>query len=325
MKKIKYLIVIPFFLLLFSCDQNEEQNLEKVGLLLPYPIDDQAWNAKGYQGMLKLQSTLGVDVLLKEDIRSKSLVEDAIAEFHKEDVGIVFGHSHIYADLFMGLKDDFPDMHFISFNGEVEGDNITSLHFEGYAMGYFAGMLAAEMTDSNEVGVIAAFPFQPEVKGFEDGAKFHSDSVTVNIDYVESWVDKSRAFRIFNEMKNKDVDIFYPAGDGYHVEIIEKVKKEGLYAIGYVGDQLDLGESTVLTSTVQEVEKLYEFVATDFKEGKLESGNIYFDFEDGVITMGNFSEEVPSKTREWIEDHITKYIESGMLPDDVKNNAEGDE
>jgi len=324
MKKMIYLLVFPLFLLLISCAQDQQQELEKVGLLLPYPIDDQAWNTKGYQGMLKLQATLNVDLLLKEDIRTKKLVEQTIDEFSEENVGIVFGHSHIYADMFMELKDDYPNMHFISFNGDVEGDNITSLHFDGYAMGYFAGMLAGEMSKTDSVGVIAAFPFQPEVKGFEDGVKFHSPSVTVNVDFVESWVDETKALEIFDTMKNNDVDIFYPAGDGYHLNIIEEVKKEGLYVIGYVGDQLDLGESTVLTSTVQKVEKLYEYVATKYKNGELENGNLSFDFQDGVITMGEFSQEVPLSTKEWVEKHVLNYIETGLLPNDDKLITEGD-
>ncbi|WP_416151269.1 BMP family ABC transporter substrate-binding protein [Salipaludibacillus sp. HK11] len=317
MKKMRYLISFPFFLLLISCTQGDEQELEKIGLLLPYPIDDQAWNMKGYQGMLKLQSTLGVDVLLKEDIRSEQRVEDAIEEFSKEDVSLVFGHSHIYADLFMQFKDDYPNVHFISFNGDVEGDNITSLHFDGYAMGYFAGMLAGEMSMSNSIGVIAAFPFQPEVQGFKDGATFQSPAVTVNIEFVESWIDETKALEIFADMKNDNVDIFYPAGDGYHIDVIEEVKKEGLYAIGYVGDQLDMGESTVLTSTVQEVEKLYEYVGTQYKQGKLENGNLHFDFQDGVISMGEFGQEVPIDTKEWLEEHIITYTETGLLPSEI--------
>lgn len=312
-------MVFVFSLMVFlvGCVQAQEKPLEKVGFLLPHPIDDQGWNAKGYQGMLKLQSSLDVDVLIKEDIRSQQLVREAIDEFSEEEVGLIFGHSHLYADIFMDIKDEYPDIHFISFNGEVEGDNVTSLHFDGYAMGFFAGMLASEVSDSHSVGVIAAFPFQPEVQGFEDGAKFHLPSVTVKVDFVESWVDEEEALKIFRDMNRNNVDIFYPAGDGYHLTIIEEVKKEGLHAIGYVGDQLDLGESTVLTSTVQEVEKLYEYAATRYQKGELESGNIYFDFQDDVITMGKYGQGVSASTQEWLEGHISTYIETGDLPNNL--------
>lgn len=318
MKRIVSLFVIPLFLLLFSCVQAQENSFEKVGLLLPHPIDDQGWNMKGYQGILKVQSAFEVDVLMREGVRSKEMVAEAVQEFEAEGVSLIIGHGQLYADLFMDLKDSFPDIHFVSFNGEVEGDNITSLHFEGYAMGYFAGMLASEMTEENSVGVIAAYPFQPEVQGFEDGAEYHDPSVDVKVDFVGSWVEEQVAIEIFEAMKLENVDIFYPAGDGFHTAIIEEVKKEGLYAIGYVGDQLDLGEYTVLTSTVQEVEKMYEYVAHQYKDGELKSGNKYFDFSDGVIKMGEYSEEVPEETIEWLNEHIESYINTGNLPHDAE-------
>ncbi|SER94593.1 BMP family ABC transporter substrate-binding protein [Salipaludibacillus aurantiacus] len=308
------LFVFALFLLLAGCAQAQEKPLDKIGVLLPHPVDDRGWNSKGYQGILKVQSAMDLEISLKEDIRSSEAVKEAIREFAEEEAGLIIGHSHIYADIFMEVKDDFPSIHFVSFNGEVEGDNITSLHFDGYAMGYFAGMLASEMSEEGTIGTIAAFPFQPEVQGYEDGANYHSPSVNVLVEYVESWADEEKAVEVFHEMKNKGADIFYPAGDGYHVRVVEEVKKEGLYAIGYVGDQIDLGESTILTSTVQEVEKLYEYVATQFKNGELETGNKYYDFQEEVISLGSFGQEVPEDIKKWLEEQVDTYIQTGKLP-----------
>lgn len=317
LKRIVILFVISLVLFLSGCVQAQGKPFEKVGLLLSHPIDDQGWNMKGYQGILKVQSEFDVDVLMKEDVRSKESVRKALEEFDDEDVSLVIGHSHLYADLFMELKEDFPGIHFVSFNGEVQGGKITSLHFNGYAMGYFAGMLAGEMTETNTVGVIAAFPFQPEVEGFKDGVKYNAPDVAVKVDFVESWVEEEAALELFEKMKKEDVDIYYPAGDGFHTAIIEEVKKEGLYAIGYVGDQLDLGEYTVLTSTVQEVEKMYEYVARQYSIGELETGNKYLDFAEGAISMGAYSQEVPAELISWLNDHVDTYINTGNLPHEV--------
>ncbi|WP_143118190.1 BMP family ABC transporter substrate-binding protein, partial [Shouchella clausii] len=70
----------------------------------------------------------------------------------------------------------------------------------------------------------------------------------------------------------------------YNVSVIERLKENGLYAIGFVSDQSDLGKETVLTSTVQHVDVLYEIVANSFNKGELESGELFFDFQDGVIS-----------------------------------------
>ncbi|WP_078579758.1 BMP family ABC transporter substrate-binding protein [Salipaludibacillus agaradhaerens] len=321
MKYMNLLIICSLLFLLTGCSSSGSQDLytSKIGLLLPHTIDDQGWNSKGYRGMLKVQSSLNMEILMREDTSTYESVSTAVQEFVREDVSLIIGHSHIYADIFMMLKDEYPDIHFVSFNGDVEGDNITSLHFEGYAMGYFAGMLASELSETEIIGVIGAFQFQPEVQGFKDGAIFHNPNTTVLVDYVDSWINKDKAITIFHDMKEEESDIFYPAGDGFHIDIIEEVKKEGLHAIGYVGDQLDLGESVILTSTVQEVEDLYEYIAKQYLSGELASGNQYFDFQEGVISLGEFGQEVPEETVQWLTEVVDTYIETSELPNEHTN------
>lgn len=303
------------FVFMVGCSTvTETDNLTKVGLLLPHNIDDQGWNSKGYEGLLKIHSSLNVDVFYKEEINSKEKAELAIAEFVDSGVNLIFGHSQIFATYFMDLKDEYPNIHFITFNADVDGDNITSLHFEGYSMGFFAGMLASEMSETKTVGILAAFPWQPEVEGFVEGVLFQNSDVDVKVEYVSSWVDIEKALDLYKQMVEENVDVFYPAGDGYHVAIIEEVKKHGLYVIGFVGDQSDLGQSTVLTSTIQHVDSLYELVVDKFLKGELDSGNKYYDFAEGVITLGDYSPQVPEELQEKINNAINTYIETGKLP-----------
>ncbi|MCT8140413.1 BMP family ABC transporter substrate-binding protein [Anaerobacillus sp. CMMVII] len=312
-------ITVTIFLCLFivGCSTVTETEVSpKVGLLLPHNIDDQGWNTKGYEGLLKIHASLNVDVFYKEEINSKEKAELAVAEFVDSGVNLIFGHGQLFAPFFMDLKDKYPNIHFITFNADVHGDNITSLHFEGYSMGFFAGMLASEMSEANTVGVLAAFPWQPEVDGFIDGALYQNSNVEVKVEYVSSWVDIEKALNLYNQMVTDGVDVFYPAGDGYHVAIIEEVKKHGLYVIGFVGDHSDLGQSTVLTSTIQHVDDLYELVTSKFLKGELGTGNKYYDFAEGVITLGNYSPEVPLELQNKIDTAINTYIETGKLPNE---------
>lgn len=289
----------------------------KVGLLLPHNIDDQGWNTKGYEGLLKIHSKLNVDVFYKEEVETQAMIEAAIEEFVDSGVNLIFGHGQLYVPFFMELKDKYPKVHFVTFNGDVSGENITSLNFEGYSMGFFAGMLASEMSVAKKVGVIAAFPWQPEVEGFVDGVFFQNHEVDVKVEYVSSWVDTKKALSIYNEMVSEGVDVFYPAGDGYHVPIIEEVKKHGLYVIGFIGDHSDLGQSTVLTSTIQHVDNLYEMVVEKFLRGELGTGNKYFDFQEGVISLGSYSVEVPEELQQKINEAIDTFIETGKLPNEM--------
>lgn len=314
-------IILSLLLLVSGCSASGDSKEATVGLLLTDPIEDQDWNQKGFDGAMELKEKLEAEVHVRENVRSLEEVEQAVEELAAEGVNLLFGHSSWYADMFMNIKDKHEDIHFVSFNEQTIGENVTSLHFEGYAMGYFAGMLAAETSANEHISIIAAFPYQPEVKGFSDGAMFHNEDVEVNMHFTESWVDSEKALHLFEEDLAAGADVFYPAGDGFHHEVIQLAEANEVHAIGYVSDQHLESSATVLTSTVQNVEEVYKIVGDDFVNGQLESGNLSFDFQEDAISLGRFSESVSASTEEWLMDAVERYKETGLLPHE--QNEEG--
>ncbi|WP_198317434.1 BMP family ABC transporter substrate-binding protein [Cytobacillus praedii] len=314
---LRFGMILLCLLLLASCGQAMSAgNLKKAGLLVPDTINDQVWGTKGYKGMLKIQSHHNIEVYYKEGMNSQMVVERAVKEFDQKGVNIIFGHGNEYSEYFNKISKKYPNIHFVSFNGDAKNSNTTSLNFEAYAMGFFGGMIAGHMTKTDTIGIIAAYEWQPEIEGFYEGANYENENVKVIIEYVGNWDDGTQAFQSLDRIFAKNADVIYPAGDGYNVPVIEKVKEKGHYAIGYISDQSDLGESAVLTSTIQHVDVLYELVAERFNEGKLKSGNLSFDFQDEVITLGKFSPNVDKEYVDLINAAIEKYKKTGKLPNE---------
>lgn len=316
MIKKSFLFAMCLFFLA-ACGQPRQEEMKKVGLLVPDTISDQVWGTKGYKGLLKIQSSYGVDVFYKEGMNNEEVVREAVEELSGKGVSLIFGHGSEYEPFFKSLKEEYKDIQFVFFNGDAQGDNLTSLNFDANAMGFFGGMVAGEMTKSNKIGVLAAYEWQPEVDGFFEGANYQNPDVEVEIKYVQSWDDVTTALNYTDQMIAEGVDVVYPAGDGYNVPVIERIKEEGLYAIGYVSDQSDLGETTVLTSTIQHVDKLYELVAKKYMDGKLGGGNLYFDFKDGVIDLGKYSPNVDKAFQEKMKEHIETYKRTEKLPNQI--------
>jgi transcriptional activator of comK gene len=102
---------------------------------------------------LNIQTELKVDVFYKEGMNDESKVRAAIDEFQQNEVNLIFGHGSEYSSFFNALSKDYPDIHFVLFNGKAVGENVTSLNFESNAMGFFGGMVAGEMTKSKKVGI----------------------------------------------------------------------------------------------------------------------------------------------------------------------------
>lgn len=308
-------LIISCLFLLVSCSKTTTSGeIQKVGLLVPETVNDQVWGTKGYKGLLKIQSEFNVDVYYKEGMDSETIVVSAVDEFDKKGINLIFGHGNEYAAYFNKIAKKYPHIHFVSFNGDAVEPNTTSLSFEAHAMGFFGGMVAGHMTKSNKVGVVAAFDWQPEVAGFQKGVLVENPNAEIKIKYVGHWDDKAKSLQLLDELLHEGYDTVYPAGDGYNVAIIERMKERGKYVIGYVSDQSDLGESTVLTSTIQHVDELYSLVARKYQNGELKSGNLFFDFQDGIISLGKFSPIVDDEFKKRIQNDIQKYIETNELP-----------
>lgn len=314
-KKVLVLIVLVNAFFLISCDQTKTNNkINNVGLLLSGTINDQVWGTKGYKGLLNIQSTYDVEVYYKESIDSATVAERAVEEFKDKGINLIFGHGSEFAEYFNVISTQYPSIHFVSFNGNAKNENTTSVSFKGYEMGYFGGMVAGHMTTTNNIGIIGAFPSQPEIQGFKDGVAYENKKAVVHTEFVNDWDDREKALALMEKVIKKDVDIVYPAGDGFNVDIIEMMKARGQYVIGYVSDQSDFGKMTVLTSTIQHVPALYNKLAADFNQGNLPSGDLSYGMKEDVISLGKFSPKVDEDFIKRIQEDIEHFKETGKLP-----------
>lgn len=298
---------------------SSEQKMNKVGMLIEYSIHDETWGSKGYQGLMKIKDELNVDVYYREEIRTEQQIIQSVEEFVNEGISVIIGHSSNYGQYFNKLKNQYPHVHFVYVNGGYKGENLTSLNFNSLSMGFFAGMVAGKMTNSGNVGIIAAFDWQPEIEGFYEGVHYQNDHVNVHIHYVHNWDETNMALQYYQQLKQKNVDVIYPAGDAYSIPIIELAKQDNIATIGYVNDQSSIGGNTVLTSTVQHVDELYVHAIDQLLSGDLKGGIYTYGFQENVITMGEYSSKVPKWFVKKIENGIEEYVEEGLLPHQMRN------
>lgn len=319
-RKIFSKVILIFSLFVFvlgGCGQlKKEGNIQKVGLLVSGTISDQAWGTKGYRGLLDIQSTLNVDVYYKEHIDTYKVTERAVAEYEKKGINLIFGHGREFAPFFDELAKKYPSVHFIAFNGQGASPtkNTTHIELDTYAMGFFGGVLAGKMTKTNKVGIVAAFEWQKEIEGFQDGVRYANEEVVLLTKYVGDWNNREKALQLLEEELKENVDIVYPAGDEFQVEIVENMKEKGLYAIGYISEQSDLGKYTVLTSTILDIPSLYVDIATAYHEGKLEAGNLSSETEEHLLSLGQYSPKVGIDIKSEMEEYMKHYQETGNLP-----------
>src|SRR5690625_2373891 len=310
-------VMILSIFILGSCTNHQKKlHIQKVGMLVDGMVSDNPWNEQGFQGLLAIGEEFDVGVYYRENIQTKEDVVEAVSKFAKDGVNLIFGHSNIYGEYFSDIVKDYPHVHFVYFNGGYFDENLSSLNLNSQAMGFFAGMVAGEMTRTKQVSIIAAYEWQPEIEGFFEGVKYQQDDTKVQIAFLNEWNDEKNTKQIYEQMREKNVDIFYPAGESFSTELIEIVESEigeSVYAVGYLTDSID-EEGSILMNMVQHVDKLYTYAAEQFNTESLEGGITSFGFQDGIVTLGEFNAKVPKTLQLKIKRQIDRFIETNLLP-----------
>lgn len=311
---IAILLIIGIIVVSGCSNKVEPGNLYKAAMIMEGKMEDKPWNQKGYKGLLEIEKKLGVDIEVIEDVSTEAELSKAVSDLVDEGTNLIFGHSSNYGEAFYNLSQTYTDIHFVYFNGNYYRNNLTSMNFNSHGMGFFAGMIASSTTKTNEVGIIAAYQWQPEIEGFYEGVKYQNPLANVRMEFIYDWNDSEAAIEAYDRLKNHGVDVIYPAGDAISEDIIKLAGDDGIYAIGFVSDQINVEPKTVLTSTVQHVDSLYVLAAEKFNEGTLNGEIMTFDFTNDYITMGEFSKSVSKRFQERLHDYIEKYKETGLLP-----------
>lgn len=314
-KQIVLLLIILCTITLLSCTKEESYlHIQNVGMLMEDSVSDSIWNEKGYDGLLEIGQVYDVNVYTKEKVITKEDIIKAVDEFVYNGVNLIFGHSNHYGRFFVEIADDYPDVHFVYFNGGTFKKGVTSLNFNFHPSGFLSGMIAGKMTETNQVGVIAAYEWQTEIEGFYEGVKFQNPDTQVHVQFMNNWSDKEEALEIYHKMQQAGVDVFNPISDTFSTEIIEAAQEDKTYAFGYIEDESEKYPDTVLTSTIQHIEKLYLYTAEKFNKEELEPGILTFGLKDGTLALGKYSSDIPFAFQIQMNQYVNNYLETDLLP-----------
>ena len=307
-EKILLLLIGVLTSLLGGCNLlTEDGELENVGLILEGTIHDETWGHSAYSGLLEIKDTFNVSVMFEENVTEARQLEKIVSDFDRQGVNLIFGQGEGLGQYFDQIKEYYPHIQFVYFDGTAYDSNITAVQFDHYDSYYYAGMLAAEMTRKNQIGILSPYAETTTLEGFFEGARTVNPQVRIHYKTIGSGYDQQQAMKHYQEMVQKGIDVVFPAGEGFNTPIIHQAKKDGISAIGYINDQYELAKNNVLTSTVIEMEEIYREIAQLLDDRNLTSGIIRLGFENQYVHLGTYGDHVPPSVRNWLDQKMEAY------------------
>jgi basic membrane protein A len=271
----------------------------KVAILLPGPINDNAWNQAGYQGLKLIQKQLGAQVTYRASVPPADW-EKLFRQYAKQGVDFLIVHSEDYLAAAELVAKEFPRVKF-AVTGSYAGNNhnFGALAFRSGEIGYLAGVVAALKTKTNKVAYIGGQPYpitKEEAALLKRGAKDTKPSVVASINWVNSWSDADKARKIALAQIAAGADVLVTdAGEANRGVLKAAQESQGVYAIGWmhssdgVGQTKQLTPEFLLTSVVQQVPSLLLEGATLVQQGRWEGKQYKFGLLEGVQDLAPFN------------------------------------
>ena len=163
---------------------------------------------------------------------------------------IIWAHSATFIDDVGPLSAAFPDILWVDavFSDQGSG-NLYFVDLMTHEPAYLMGMLAGLTTETNKIGIVAAFPI-PNIaipsNAFFDGARAVNPDVEVQMTYIESWYDPPKAAEATRAQIVAGIDRIYADRIG----VFDAAREGGALAFGSFEDQNAMAPDVVLTSTV---------------------------------------------------------------------------
>ncbi len=191
-----------------------------------------------------------------------------------------------------------PQVHFALMDAMLPEypPNVCSATFASEQSAFLAGALAARMSASRSLGVIAATRIpavQDFVLGFTYGALHAVPGVGVHVLYIEDhdtktlfWNNPETAAALARRLhETAGADVLFPVAGASGIGVFNYAQAHNLYAIGVDADQDYLAEGCILTSVVKRMDIGVERILDALAAGTLRNANYLFTLRDGGVDI----------------------------------------
>jgi basic membrane protein A and related proteins len=244
----------------------------KAAVLLPGSINDQSWNAQGFQGVAALKA-LGWEVAYSENVQPADMAQ-ALQDYARRGYTLLIGHTGRFQSPMQLLGPKFPKTTFIIGGGDKGfGQNVASVDFNNVQFGYLMGVLAAKMSKTGKIGSVNALEGLPnviaQVGGYRKGAKSVRPDIQVKVIYIQNIEDAAGAKEAALSEIAWGADFLTGKLNAAQLGVIEAAKEKNVYVSGRSLEHTAIAPDNLLTNIVEKWGEMYGTAGTQSKDGSV--------------------------------------------------------
>ncbi|MBR4095984.1 MAG: BMP family ABC transporter substrate-binding protein [Oscillospiraceae bacterium] len=296
-------LLAAFVIIVMYFSNSKDNEKTKIGYVMTGSTDEHGWNGMNYKGIETVCANLGLELMVKENVlEGTGKCTEAVSELAEGGAEMIILSSFGYPGEVTELIDSYPEISFYGISSQYYSENMSSYFGRMYQMRYLTGIIAGMITESDNIGYVAAMANDEVNRGinaFTLGVRRVNPDAVVNVMWTDSWDDEAKAKSAANSLIADGADVLaYHQNQPY---VVEAADEAGVYSIGY-NEAAEGFSDKYLTAAVWDWEHLYYDIITEFLQGKANIHQHHWcGMETGAIALSEFSPLVTEEIRAEVE------------------------
>ncbi|WP_137285688.1 BMP family ABC transporter substrate-binding protein [Halorussus salinisoli] len=236
-----------------------------------------------------------------------------IKQYTQEGYDIIFGTTFEYMDPMLQIAQQNPDTLYEHCSGYKTSENMGRYFGRMYQARYLAGVAAGLVTESNQLGYVAAFPIPEVVRGinaFTLGARSVNDQVTTKVRWTNTWFDPPKEKEAAQTLIDAGVDVMAQHQDS--PAAVKAANSADIWATGYDAPMGEFGGDNYLTSPIWHWEVFYQPTLEAVRNRSWESDFYWEGLQSGIVDLSEWGPSVPEDVKNTVSEKRSA-IEEGNL------------
>lgn len=206
-------------------------------------VDDGTFNQFAYEGMVGAAECFGIEDTSVIETASEADYDANLSTSASENPDVLITVGFLLGSDTMAAAEENPNINYIGID-QFHMDypsNYVGVLFNEHEGGFIAGALAASLSESGVVGVVAGREDVPPVvkfvNGYEAGAKYINPDIQVLSVYNESFTDPAKGASDAQQFIGDGADVIFGAGGPTGSGGIKAAAEAGAWGIGVDQDE----------------------------------------------------------------------------------------
>ena len=337
MKKFLSAILAAVMLItLASCgtattQENEAASNVKVGFIFLH--DENSTYDKNFIDAAKaVQADLGLtdaQVMFKTNIPETNECYEAAAELAEAGCNLIFADSFGHEPYMVQAAKEYPEVQFCHATGTTaHTEKLTNFHnafasiYEGrYLAGIAAGMKVQEMIDTKKItedkakmGYVGAFPYAEVISGYTSfflGARSVCPSVTMEVQYTNSWYDEAMEKEAANSLINSGCVLISQHADSMGAPTA--CETAGVPNVSYNGSTISACPNTYIISSKISWKPYFKHIIEAVENGTAITEDYCAGITEGAVELSELNTAVAAAgTQEAIDAAKAKFTDGTL-------------